>query len=73
MYMYVCLCVYVMCTYVCEGKKKMENPLEWELEEVVGYLIWELETKLRASGRAASIILTHRATSSFSHFSLLQY
>ena len=52
------LCVYVMCTYVCEGQKKKADSLEWELEEAESYLVWGLETKLRASGRAASVILT---------------
>ena len=48
--------------YICAGQKRVLDPLELELQEVVSCLTWVLGAELRSSARVAHI-LNHGAMS----------
>lgn len=43
-----------MCVSACDGQKKVSEPLNLILQEVVSYQMWVLGTELWALARAAS-------------------
>lgn len=59
-YVYVCVCVCVLWVYVyvckCTWKPEASDPLQLELQMVVGRLTWVLGTEPEFSGRAASAL-----------------
>lgn len=57
---YVC-CV-CQCVGACRGQERVADPQELELQDLVDYLMWVLETNCRSPERAAST-LNHLATS----------